>query len=678
MISTLRAALGAEASFRAGQAEAIASVLAGGRLLLVERTGWGKSVVYFTATRLLRDAGGGSTIVISPLLSLMRDQRRSAARFGLRTAHVDSGADFAAIGDELGADAVDVVFTTPEQLTRDRFGAQILGSMRQPPALLVIDEAHCISDWGHDFRPEYRRLARFLERLAIRPPLLATTATANDRVVADVVEQLGADLVVQRGALTRESLRLQAIELHSQAARLAWLASNLPAMDGSGIVYCLTIADCKRVAEWLQSRGLAVAAYHAELDDAARIALEQALLANEVKALVATVALGMGFDKPDLGFVVHYQLPGSIVAYYQQVGRAGRALPTANAVLLAGHEDAEIHDYFIRTAFPDSDDVDAVLLALDEEAPDPLTLDGVLARVNIRRGKAQEVLALFDIEGIVRREGARYTRTDRAWSADRERIARVTERRRTEFEQVRALPHQTTCLMRSIVEALDDPDPADCGVCAVCAAPAFPTSVEPALEQAALVFLRRANVPVAPRKQVPATIANGRKAIPVPLQCHEGRALASWRDGAYGDLVAAGRFGLRPYPDELVSALAALAVGWSPVPAPAWVAAVPSAGAFDRVSALAEALAELLDLPFHAVIARADVPPQRSFHNTAGRHANASAAYSLIGSVPPAPVRLVDDVVDTGWTLAVCGEKLRTAGAGAVHPLVLARWVGRD
>ena len=345
------------------------------------------------------------------------------------------------------------------------------------PGLIVVDEAHCISDWGHDFRPEYRRLARSLQALAVHPPLLATTATANDRVVADVAEQLGDDLVVERGPLARRSLRLQAIDLPSKAARLAWLAENLPGMDGSGIVYCLTVADCTRVAAWLQSQGIDAEAYHAELDETRRTSLEERLLTNDVKALVATVALGMGFDKPDLGFVVHYQLPASIVAYYQQVGRAGRALETAHAVLLSGREDAEIHEHFITTAFPAEEDVAAVLEAL--EASGGLKLDELLARVNVSRTKAQAILQTLELDELVTWERGTHYRTDRPWHPERERMARVTARRREELAQVHGLLEEQGCLMRVIVGALDDPAPLACGVCATCAGPAFPAAADP-------------------------------------------------------------------------------------------------------------------------------------------------------------------------------------------------------
>jgi ATP-dependent DNA helicase RecQ len=674
----LRDALGADAAFRDGQQEAIADVVDGaGRLLLVQATGWGKSVVYFTATRLLRARGAGPTIVISPLLSLMRDQRRSAERFGLRTAHVDASADLDEIGALLAADAVDVIFTTPEQLARDRFADRVLGAAPAGAGLLVVDEAHCISDWGHDFRPEYRRITRAIATLGLDGPLIATTATANDRVVTDILEQLGDDLVVRRGPLARRSLRLQAIELASQAARLAWLADTIPTMPGSGIVYCLTVADCERVAGWLDRCGIAAAAYYGGLDEPRRVELESALRRDELKVLVATVALGMGFDKPDLGFVVHFQLPASIVAYYQQVGRAGRALDRAHAVLLTGREDRDIHEWFITAAFPRPDDVTAVLSLV--AALGEATIDGIVARLDLSRTKVADILQHLDLDGHVERERGRYRATGRPYAPDTERMALVTARRRREFALMASLVEERGCLMRLVTAALDDPATAPCGVCANCAGPAFAATADPAREREALVYLRRAHLPLAPRKQTPATAEQGRRAIPPGERSEPGKVLCLWGDGGWGGAVAAGRAAGRSYDADLVEGLAALVAGWAPEPSPTWVTAMPSATAGDRVSDLAAALAALLDLPFVASIERRPGSPQQVDAGNATRRYLAAVAATGVrpDAVRGGPVLLVDDLVDSGWTMTVGGMLLRRAGSGPVHPVALARLTPR-
>ena len=676
-IGALRQAFGPDAAFRDGQAEAIGEVLAGSRrLLLVQRTGWGKSVVYFAATATLRARGHAPAIIVSPLLSLMRDQRRSAARFGLRSEHVDSHADYGQIRSALDADTIDVIFTTPEQLA-GRFVGELMGAMRGEPGLVVIDEAHCISDWGHDFRPEYGRVRRFLAGLEQRPPLVATTATANERVIDDVVAQLGSDLVVSRGPLARQSLRVQSLVIPGRAARLAWLAQNVPHMDGSGIIYCLTVRDCERVSAWLGAQGIDAPFYHGGMGEEARVALEDALLANRVKALVATVALGMGFDKPDLGFVVHFQLPASIIAYYQQVGRAGRSLDTAHAVLLSGGEDAAIHDYFIRSAFPRVEDVAAVLEELDGGGG--LGLYALLARVNASKQKLEQILHMLELDGHVVRDKGRYRRTELAWEPDQERIGRVTATRRAEFEAMQALASHRGCLMRWIVAALDDHADSDCGVCANCAGPRFSADVDPALQRAAAEFWRGATVEIPARKQRPATPDSGAKKIPSELQCEPGRALCLWGDEGWGSRVAADRRDADRYGDDLAEALTRIVTEWRPEPRPTWVTAVPSGGGADRVSEFASRVAARLGLPFHATLAkRAEAAPQSEQQNSSARYLNAGRSYRLTAQVPTGPVFLLDAVADSGWTLAICGARLREAGSGPVHPLVLARATAGD
>src|SRR5215211_3131604 len=382
----LRQLAGPGARFRPHQLEALRDLVDHrGRVLCVQRTGWGKSAVYFLATALLREHGAGPALIVSPLLALMRNQIAAAERLGIR-AHTVNSANREAweeVRGLLAADAVDLLLISPERLNNPQFRDAMLPLFAERVGLLVVDEAHCISDWGHDFRPDYRRLAEMLERLPDGVAVLATTATANDRVVADVEAQLraghvAAPLRTYRGPLGRSSLRLEVVELPGQAERLAWLATWLPQLDGSGIVYTLTKRDAEMVAEWLTGHGIAAEAYSGEVETARRVDVEERLLGNELKAVVATSALGMGYDKPDLGFVVHYQAPGSVISYYQQVGRAGRAVEHADVVLLRGAEDRRIQDFFIEQAFPPRDRVERVLEALQEGA----TVQELMAAVN--------------------------------------------------------------------------------------------------------------------------------------------------------------------------------------------------------------------------------------------------------------------------------------------------------
>src|SRR5215218_5030135 len=571
---------GPDAVFREHQLEAIADLVEDrARVLCVQRTGWGKSAVYFIATALLRSRGAGPTLIVSPLLALMRNQIAAAQRLGIRAHTVNStNRDaWSEISGLLDADAVDLLLISPERLNNPQFLARMLPVFAERVGLLVVDEAHCISDWGHDFRPDYRRIADMLERLAEGVPVLCTTATANDRVVADVEEQLqvgrAAGLRTYRGPLGRSSLRFEVVDLPGQADRLAWLATHLPRLPGSGIVYTLTKRDADVVAEWLSGHGVAAEAYSGDSATDARIAVEDRLLRNDLKAVVATSALGMGYDKPDLGFVVHYQAPGSVISYYQQVGRAGRGVEHADVVLLRGAEDRRIQDFFIEQAFPRREVVERVLARLEGAGNDGATVPELMAEVNLGRGRIEAMLKVLDVEGAVARTGSRWVRRPGAeWTYDADRYAAVTALRRREQEAMAAFGADGRCLMRALQEELDDPEPRDCGRCAVCAGPRFDEPLDPALVREAALHLRSKPLVLEVKKMAPSEDGAMRK-IPDDVRAEEGRALARLGDGGWDPLVQAGRRAGR-FDDERVDAAAEAVRGWgAPV---AWVTAVPS------------------------------------------------------------------------------------------------------
>jgi ATP-dependent DNA helicase RecQ len=677
-LSYLRTSLNRDdASFREGQWESISALLERKRLLVVQRTGWGKSVVYFLATRLLRDQGAGPTILISPLLSLMRNQIAAAERIGIRAATINSANpdDWEPIKRRLLANEIDLLLISPERLANESFRDDVLIPIAGRTGLFVVDEAHCISDWGHDFRPDYRRIVSILRMLPRNVPVIATTATANDRVVADVRHQMG-EVDVIRGPLVRSSLRLQNVWLPSQIARLAWLAEHLPSMPGSGIVYTLTIRDAERVARWLNHKGINAKAYHSDTAD--RIALEDALLNNDIKVLVATVALGMGFDKPDLGFVVHFQRPGSVVHYYQQVGRAGRAVDEAFGILLSGQEDDDIIDYFIRTAFPPQAHIDVVLEALEKH--DGLTVMGLESVLNLSRGKIDKALKMLSFESPapVRKEGGKWYRTPTHFSVDENRIAQLVELRRAEQKQMHDYMETTECLMRFLSRALDDPHAANCGRCANCAGGEIvPRSFDLRLANEATAFMRGSHHEITPRKQWPAGGAprHGFKGKIAPGLANEtGRALSIYGDAGWGDLVRSGKYESQRFDDELVKGCAQMINEWSPRPRPAWVTCVPSNRHPELVSMFARRLAEELNIPFRPAVKKVEEhQPQKAMENSAQQVRNLDGVFAIETSqMQRSPVLLVDDIVDSGWTLTVIGALLRQAGCPAVFPVVLA------
>ncbi|MCU0542595.1 MAG: RecQ family ATP-dependent DNA helicase [Oscillatoriaceae cyanobacterium Prado104] len=681
--SLLRQALSnSEAEFRYGQWEAIASLVEErSKLLVVQRTGWGKSLVYFLATRLLRDRAAGPTILISPLLALMRNQIAAADRIGVKAATINSSnqEEWELVKTRLLAGEIDVILISPERLGNEEFTNTILLPISQNIGLFVVDEAHCISDWGHDFRPDYRRIVRILQALPQNIPVLATTATANDRVVSDIKAQLGSNIEVIRGNLIRESLQLQNIALKSSAARMAWLAEQLPNLPGSGIIYTLTVRDADRVADWLTLQGIDARSYHSNLESSEREDLEDRLLNNEIKALVATTALGMGFDKPDLGFVIHYQRPGSAVHYYQQVGRAGRAVEQAYGILLSGDEDENITNYFIIKAFPPQAHTQEILNALNQ-SENGLSVPQLEQALNLSRGQIDKVLKLLSLESPAPaiKQNSKWCATAVEYQPDTERIESLTKLRRQEQEKMREyMGESQKCLMAFLAAELDDPNPTNCGKCAACLGkPLLPETPSLEMVNRAIQYLQRCDRPIEPRKRWPPEALpnygfSGN--IKPNLIAESGRALCLWGDAGWGELVKLGKYRDNNFNDELLEGALAMIQRWQPQPFPTWVTCVPSLKHPDLVPNFARKLADRLNLPFTPVVRKIrETPPQKEMNNSYQQAHNLDGAFAIDPWEDIAgTVFLVDDFADSGWTFTVIAALLRQAGSGQVFPLAL-------
>ncbi|MFC6019759.1 DEAD/DEAH box helicase [Plantactinospora solaniradicis] len=705
--AVLRRLAGEHARLRDDQWRAIeALVVDQRRVLCVQRTGWGKSAVYFVATALLREAPSraagqvagagraavaGPTVIVSPLLALMRNQVEAAARAGIRARTINSANsdEWDEIAGEIETGAVDVLLISPERLNNPDFRDGVLPRLAATTGLLVVDEAHCVSDWGHDFRPDYRRLRTFLAGLPAGTPVLATTATANSRVTDDVAEQLG-DALVLRGPLERESLRLAVLDLPSPVYRLGWLADHLDRLPGSGIIYTLTVAAAAETAEFLRARGYAVASYTGQADDADRRAAEQDLLDNKLKALVATSALGMGFDKPDLGFVVHLGAPPSPIAYYQQVGRAGRAVGEAEVLLLPGQEDQAIWRYFASLAFPPEEQVRAVLGALRPDRP--LSTPALEPIVDLRRARLELMLKVLDVDGAVRRVRGGWLATGEPWHYDAARLRRVAEARTAEQQAMREYATTDGCRMEFLRRCLDDPAATPCGRCDRCDGPRFGTEVSAPALAAAQAFLGRPGVEITPKKLWP----TGLEAIGVPLrgkigpgeQAYPGRAVGRLSDLGWGGRLRAltgPDASDAALPDDVAAAVIEVLKAWAhgddPWPdRPVGVVAVGSRRRARLVRGLAGRIAEVGRLPLLGeVAARTGEPAGPGPRgNSAQRVRALHGAFEVPEPLAEAlagltgPVLLVDDLVDSGWTMTMVARLLRQAGAPGVLPLALA------
>ncbi|MCY4298353.1 MAG: RecQ family ATP-dependent DNA helicase [Flavobacteriaceae bacterium] len=672
--------------FRPGQWEAIdALVNHSRRVLVLERTGWGKSLVYFISTRILRDQGRGLTLVVSPLLALMRNQMDAAIRIGLNaftmnSTNVDEWDD---IESKAQKNQLDLLLVSPERFANERFLKNLLQIVSSRIGLLVIDEAHCISDWGHDFRPDYRRIVGLLKQLPPNVPVVGTTATANDRVIEDIQHQLGS-IHVHRGTLTRESLKLRAMVLPDQATRMAWLAEQIPKFSGTGIVYVLTKRDSIVLEKWLRTKGIDARAYFSSVQsenfdtsDEYRQHLESLLLDNKIKALIATSALGMGYDKPDIAFVIHYQSPSSVITYYQQVGRAGRAIPQAFGVLLSGKEDSDIIEFFRKNAFPTEEMVNQLLEYLSSR--DGASVPEIEKDLNLQRGKVNKVFKYLSVQipSPIIKVGSKWYRTALEFKLDKSTIEHLTSQREIEWNQIQEYINTSGCRMAFLQKALNDSNVKNCKKCDNCLNQSLDVDeYRGSIIIQAKKFLQQIEFPIEARKLIPKDACptygfQGR--ISSDLMASEGRVLSRWADDGWGSMVRDGKISGH-FTDDLVEAVADMILNrWKPSPFPKWMTYVPSARNPDLVRSYSRRLAEKLGLPFlEVLIATGKSKPQKEQQNSFHQCHNLDDAFELIVPILQEPVFLVDDIVDSGWTFTIASVLIRQAGSREVYPIALA------
>ena len=673
----LRESYGENAKFREGQKEAIEAVVNGKRTLVVQKTGWGKSLVYFIATKLLKEKKrDGITLIISPLLALMNNQIDSAQRLGLnvKTINSDNNDEWDnIISDICDNNTVDALIISPERLANSDFVKDCLDKIKNRVNLFVVDEAHCISDWGHDFRPDYRRIVKILQLLPGNVPVLATTATANDRVVNDIVAQLGENLVISRGELIRESLAIQVIKLQKKEDRLAWLAENIEKMPGSGVVYCLTKADCDLVTDWLNENNIKSEKYYADISKEGKAITLEKFQKNEIKVLVATVAFGMGYDKPDIGFVIHFQRPANIVSYYQQIGRAGRGIELAYAILLCGEEDEHINQYFINSAFPTEKDMNIVVDFITDNPGK--SISEIKGALNIRANRVDKTLKYLTVgddiytEYVNRKKG--YYKSAKKWEPDLERSEGITAIRYKEMQDMDEFTKQKGCYMKYIAEKLDDVNAKVCGKCSNCRGLLFDERVGAETVQRAQQFIKSKFGVIEPRKQFP-----DKTKIESEFQFKGGIVLSNYADAGYGMAVQKGKYVDGYFSDELVDASVKILSEFIKNNNIEWITPVTSKRHPKLVPDFAKRLADRLGIGYFEGIKKFNAEEQKKFENSDRQYKNANDSFEII-QVKKENILLVDDMVDSRWTFTVCAMKMREMGSGDIYPFALANTAGR-
>lgn len=668
----LKSIYGSNASFRNGQYEAIEATMTNNRTLVVQRTGWGKSLVYFVCTKLMREQKRGVTMIVSPLLTLMENQIDAAKKIGLRCNVLNSTVKD--MRDEiltsLEKDELDLVLVTPESLFRDDVQRR-LKNIRI--GLFVIDEAHCISDWGHDFRLEYGKLKTIIQQLPTNVPILATTATANDRVVADLRSQLGNNVFVSRGPLTRESLYIQVLNKPDKIERYAWILENIPKLKGSGIIYCLTQRDCDYLADFLKKNGISAAAYYSRSgEDGNNInhEIEENFRNNKLKVIVATIKLGMGYDNGDIAFVIHYQMPQNIVSYYQQIGRAGRNLDRAYIFLLYGKEDEEILNYFIDTAFPTEQETESIVQYIGSK--DGVKESEIISALNIRSARIKKALSFLQNDGFIRKEKSYYYLTPKKFVYNKEHYEMITAIRKHEVEQMKCLAGTQECYSRYIVSCLDDKTAHNCGHCANCLGKEFlPSAVSQKFIHIAEEFVNKLIIPIEPRKMwVNSSVTTASKIAHINQQ---GFCLSKYGDAGYGELVKQGKHSKEMrFCDQLVGKTVEILRPFIQEHEITHICCVPSLRS-ELVKDFAIRVAEALKLEFEDILKKTSAQQQKEMENSAHQCANAYQSFFIKENVTvPRNILLIDDIVDSKWTFTVCGYRLMEAGAENIYPFALA------
>jgi len=669
---------GDDADFKPGQLEAIEAVLDNKRTLVVQKTGWGKSLVYFMATKMIRKQQKKFTLIISPLLVLMNNQVDSATKLELdvRTINSENTSAWKDVLSEVSLGNIDALIISPERLANEEFKAELTQRLAANIGMFVVDEAHCISDWGHDFRPDYRRIVDLVNLLPKNVPVLATTATANDRVVEDIKTQLGQDIIVSRGPLLRKSIAIQTIQLASREERLVWILNHLDEMPGSGIVYSLTVNDCKLVDSWLKAHGIKSEAYYAEVSTEEKNEIVDKFMRNEIKVLSATIAFGMGFDKPDIGFVIHFQKPGNIVAYYQQIGRAGRKLKNAYAVMLYGPEDDEINEYFIDSAFPTERDMNEII---DVIVRHPGNNKGrITGYTNMKYTRVEKSLKYLEVSGDIYFENKGYYKTPKLWAPDLEKSNTITALRYRELENINTYAITDMCYMEFIARELDDKTATSCGKCSNCLKKnLFSTDIPRNQFEEAQAFIKEDYNVIVPRKQWPDKDCFGNLKIPEDRLLEQGVVLSNYGDAGWGKVVSHDKYKEGIFSDELVEASAERLKDFIKENNITCVTYIPSRRRPELVKNFAERLAKRLDLSIFTALEKSqDTICQKELNNSRKQWENANESFEVV-EIREGNTLLVDDMVDSRWTLTVCGYKMLERGNGKIYPFALANSAGK-
>ena len=471
----LKVIAGPEAEFQKDQFEAIESCInKGSKTLLVQKTGWGKSAVYFVAAKYLLKNRNKMTVIVSPLLSLTRNQILNAKNLlNIETINISEDPEkIRNTENKIKANKVDVLIVTPQRFFNKKFKEEQLPLIKEQAGLFVVDEAHCISSWGHDFIPSYMMLVKkVIPSLNVDTSILFTTATADNKVVKDISDKNKFSKTI-KGDLLRKSLSVHSFGKQSFKFSIAWFKKNIDVLKGSGIIYVLTTARADAVAQYLRNEvGISAQAYHSRLEPYEKIEIENKLLNNEIKVVIATTALGMGFDKPDLGFLIHLGIPKTLTDYYQQIGRAGRKLDNADCVLISLQDDDDVNEYFIMSKVPEqpiSNDV----LSLIPNLPNELHLSNInKSELGTTMNKVNKIVTRLELDGYIQENNnGSYSKIKDGSTYNNESVEPLLIQARHQYQEVKDFLESDKCLMSILLKHFNQEVENDfkCNKCSSC------------------------------------------------------------------------------------------------------------------------------------------------------------------------------------------------------------------
>ncbi|HLI68172.1 MAG TPA: RecQ family ATP-dependent DNA helicase [Ktedonobacteraceae bacterium] len=661
-------------SFHPGQREIIEHLVQGKRVLAIQRTGWGKSLCYQLASMYFPHL----TLVFSPLKALMRDQcQRCNARYHIPSAIVSS--DFlpeenAATLEQAVGGKIKILYIAPERLD-NQLWQNYVRQMRL--SMIVVDEAHCISTWGHDFRPHYRRIVTLLEAIPETVSVLALTATANQRVEQDIREQIGTNALVIRGSMRRPNLHLNVVNVNGDEEKLGYLAANLPIWPGSGVVYTATKSSAEMIATFLQEQGIKAEYYHAGREDADRQHIEQSLMTNRYKVVCSTNALGMGIDKPDIGFIVHYHIPASPIHYYQEIGRAGRDGNNAKCVLLYDPEDLAIQHHFIEGAKPPARHYETVLSLIRNEVQG-WRLTDLLRVTGLSQSALRNILIDLEEQGLIQRmksDNHRQTTLYVSKHLGRVDVAlyeRVRIQKESELADIQAYAQSDQCFMGYLTSYLGDAPGYHCGTCGNCqqdnwkSVPVSKISLEAVEYFFEQTFL--------PRIEKHGTIKQPEHEAGWSLSYHGSTRI--------GELVRASKYeNAGPFAEQLVQRAVEVICSRYPLADLDGIVSVPPTKSGRLVEDFAHRVASKLGIRYvPALVKLRMTQEQKVCTNAVQKKENVKGAFAVLepSQVIGRVLLLIDDIYDSGYILREVGATLMKAGAKAVYPLTITRTMHSD